>query len=213
MSGSETVSTVEPPNHHADYPGFSGMFGVIAGLSMVAGRGGIAKLAADLTHVTAADHIVDVGCGPGSAVKEAARRGARVWGVDPAPVMLRIARMTTLPASRISWLKGVAEALPLADGAATVLWSISTVHHWPDLEGGLNEAFRVLAPGGRLLAIERRREPGSTGLASHGWTDEQAEGFARLCAAAGFSDPMVETHAVGHQDHLIVLATRGETDN
>jgi SAM-dependent methyltransferase len=71
------VSVTEPPNHHADFPGFSGLFGLIAGLSMVTGRGAVARLAADLARVAAADRVVDVGCGPGAAAREAARRGAR----------------------------------------------------------------------------------------------------------------------------------------
>jgi SAM-dependent methyltransferase len=144
-----TVSFHEPPNHHADYPGFSGAFGFLAGLTMVLGRGGVARLAADTARVTASDRVVDVGCGPGAAAREAARRGAEVWGVDPAAPMLRIARAITAKDLRITWSEGVAEALPVPDGAATALWSISTVHHWPDLPGGLAEAFRVLVPGGR----------------------------------------------------------------
>lgn len=199
---------MEPPNHHADYPGFSGAFGLVAGLSMAIGRGGVARLTVDVAAVAASDRVVDVGCGPGAAAREAARRGAEVWGVDPAPVMLRLARWFTARDARIRWLEGAAEALPLPDGAATVLWSISTVHHWPDLDGGLAEAFRVLAPGGRLLAIERKRQPGSTGLASHGWTDSQAQAFADRCVAAGFADPYIQTRRVGRKAHLVVTATR-----
>lgn len=202
------MSATEPPNHHADYPGFSGAFGLIAGLSMVAGRGSVARLAADLVQLTASDRVVDVGCGPGAAAREAARRGAEVFGVDPADVMLRIARTFTGRSARITWLEGTAEALPLEDGAATVLWSISTVHHWSNIAAGLAEAFRVLAPGGRLLAMERKREPGTTGLASHGWTDEQAHAFAEYCRAAGFVEPQVEMRQIGRKDHVIVIAKK-----
>jgi ubiquinone/menaquinone biosynthesis C-methylase UbiE len=131
-----------------------------------------------------------------------------VWGVDPAPVMLRLARILAARGSPVTWLEGAAEALPLPDAAATVLWSLATVHHWRDLAGGLAEAFRVLAAGGRLLAIERRRRPGTTGLASHGWTDEQARSFAGSCVAAGFVDPHTEMRQIGRKEHLIVTATR-----
>jgi SAM-dependent methyltransferase len=189
------MSVAQPPNHHADYPGFSGVSGLLAGLSMLVGRGGLARLAADLADVQASDRVVDVGCGPGAAAREAARRGASVWGVDPAPVMLRLARTFTARDAGIVWLEGAAEALPLPDAAATVLWSIATVHHWPDLDG-------------RLLAIERRRSPEARGLASHGWTDEQAQAFAHRCVAAGFVDPHVEKRLVGRAAHLTVTASR-----
>jgi ubiquinone/menaquinone biosynthesis C-methylase UbiE len=88
-----------------------------------------------------------------------------------------------------------------------VLWSLATVHHWQHLARGLAEAIRVLAPGGRLLAIERRL-PGTKGLASHGWTDEQVRSFAGSCVAAGFVNPHVETRPTGRKEYLIVTATR-----
>ena len=114
-------------------------------------------------------------------------------GVDPAAPMLALARRLTRRRRSIAWIEGTAEHLPLPDDSATVLWSISTVHHWHDIDMGVAEAGRVLVQGGRLLAIERRARPGARGLASHGWTDEQAEAFAERCRAAGFLDARVET--------------------
>ena len=105
-------------------------------------------------------------------------------GVDPAAVMLRLARALTR-GSKVAWVDGTAESLPLDDASATVLWSLLTVHHWDDIDQGLAEARRVLAPNGRLLAAERRSTPGATGHASHGWTDEQAAAFADRCRSRG----------------------------
>ncbi|MGH3931816.1 MAG: class I SAM-dependent methyltransferase, partial [Pseudonocardiaceae bacterium] len=173
-------------NHHADHPGFAGLPGLLAGLAMSVMGGTIARLAADLAAVSGADRVIDVGCGPGTAVRAAARRGARVTGIDPAPVMLRLARTLTRDRRAIIWTEGSAEDLRQPDGSATVLWSLSTIHHWADVTAGLDEARRVLVPGGRLLAIERRVRPGATGLASHGWTDHQGDSFAAACTAAGF---------------------------
>jgi ubiquinone/menaquinone biosynthesis C-methylase UbiE len=202
------MTTTSVPNHHADHAGFHGVSGLLIGLTMTIGRGAIDRLAADLTAVRAGDRVVDVGCGPGGAAREAARRGAEVTGIDPAPVMLRLAQGLTRRL-RVTWTEGAAEALPLPDGSATVLWSLASVHHWPDLDAGLVEAHRVLAPGGRFLAIERRTRPGATGLASHGWTDAQAEAFAERCRAAGFTAPSVARHSPGRRHHVLtVLATR-----
>jgi ubiquinone/menaquinone biosynthesis C-methylase UbiE len=121
--------------------------------------------------------------------------------------MLDLARRLTRGALAVDWTEGVAESLPLPDASATVLWSLATVHHWPDLEGGLAEARRVLAPGGRFLVIERQARPGAKGLASHGWTGAQAEAFAAACRTAGFTEVTVETHKPGIVTQLAVRAT------
>jgi ubiquinone/menaquinone biosynthesis C-methylase UbiE len=200
----ETTTTT--PNHHAHFPGFAGVTGVLAALTMIVGRQDDARLAAELTGLGPDDVLVDVGCGPGSAVRAAARLGATVTGVDPAPVMLRTARFLTRDASRIRYVEGVAAALPLPAASATVVWSIASVHHWADLDGGLADVKRVLRPGGRFLAIERRIRPGARGLASHGWTDAQAEAFATRCTEFGFVDARVREHVVRRKAAVSVLA-------
>jgi ubiquinone/menaquinone biosynthesis C-methylase UbiE len=202
------VSSADAVNHHADHPGFAGATGLFAGLAMlVAGRAN-ARWAADLASVSDTDRVVDIGCGPGSAVRAAARRGAWVTGVDPAPVMLRLARTLTRDRPGITWAQGAAEDLRLPDGSATVVWSLATVHHWKDVTAGLAEVHRVLASGGQFLAIERRVRPGATGLAGHGWTDQQAESFAGQCRAAGFNDVRTETPTRGRRAVKVVNAVR-----
>lgn len=89
------LSSAGAVNHHAEQPGFAGLTGLLAGLTMIVTGGAVARLAADLAAVSAADRVIDVGCGPGTAVREAARRGAEATGVDPAPVMFRLARALT----------------------------------------------------------------------------------------------------------------------
>jgi ubiquinone/menaquinone biosynthesis C-methylase UbiE len=201
-----TAKQTSIPNHHADYPGFAGLTGLLAAASMVLGREGDARLADHLSEVTAGDTVVDVGCGPGTAVRHAASRGAAVVGVDPAPVMLRVARLLTRPLNNVRFVEGRAESLPLPDASVSVLWSIASVHHWSDLHAGLREAQRVLLPGGRLVAIERRTQPGARGHASHGWTDEQVVAFADHCLEHGFISAQVDRHDSGRRTTVSVRA-------
>jgi ubiquinone/menaquinone biosynthesis C-methylase UbiE len=111
-----------PPNHDADYPGFAGLAGLIAALSMVFGRKGDARLAVRLSGMESGDMVVDVGCGTGVAVRHAVRRGAIVTGVDPAPVMLGVARLLTFRPAKARYVEGGAEAIPLPEGFASVVW-------------------------------------------------------------------------------------------
>jgi len=203
-----TTGQLPVPNHHAAYPGFAGPAGFLAAASMVLGGQGNARLAGRLAELAAGDAVADIGCGPGTAARRAARLGASVVGVDPALVMLRLARLLTRrSAHAVRYAQGSAEALPLPDSSVSVAWSIACVHHWADLDAGLEEARRVLKPGGRLVAIERLSRPGATGLASHGWTPEQASAFKDRCLAHGFTGARVNQHRGGRRAKVSVRAT------
>jgi ubiquinone/menaquinone biosynthesis C-methylase UbiE len=196
------------PNHHAHYGGFHGIGGLLTGLLFLVGRGPAAEFAVTRTGVGAGDRVVDIGCGPGSAIRKAVRRGATATGVDPAPVMLKLARLTARR-GQARWLDGTAESVPVPDDDATVVWSLATVHHWRDIDRGLAEVVRVLRPGGRFLVIERHARPGATGLGSHGWTPDQAQVFAQRCEEAGLTSVQVSEHMIGRTKSLVVDATLG----
>jgi ubiquinone/menaquinone biosynthesis C-methylase UbiE len=122
--------------------------------------------------------------------------------------MLRVARVRW-PADRgTSWRLGSAESIPVHDHSAQVVWSLSTVHHWHDVDASLDEATRVLTPGGRFVALERRiTDMDAPGKASHGWTIEQVESFAERCRAHGFVDVTTGEHP-GPTTLLSVVAHR-----
>ena len=126
--------------------------------------------------------------------------------MDPAPIMLRVARLLTRR-SDVQYVEGAAEALPAGDDSASVAWSIASVHHWTDLDAGLREVRRVLGHGGRFVAIERQTSPGAHGHASHGWTDAQAQGFADRCHAHGFVGVRVEHSTSGRRRTVGVIAS------
>jgi ubiquinone/menaquinone biosynthesis C-methylase UbiE len=200
------MSTDTAPNHHRDHPGFLGLSGLAAAITFSVGRVTDADLAIRLTDLRAGEALIDIGCGPGAAARRAASHGATVTGVDPASVMLRTARLIPRRGD-VRFLTGTAEDLPVHDGSATVAWSLATVHHWSDIDAGLREVQRVLAPGGRFLVLERFTHAGATGVASHGWTRAQADTFVERCEHLGFADATVAEHDE-HRPLISVLAHR-----
>jgi ubiquinone/menaquinone biosynthesis C-methylase UbiE len=199
------MSTAQKTHHHR--PG--AVVDVITALSMTVGRGRAARVAADLAHVGPNDRVADIGCGPGTAIREATRRGAQATGVDPSPTMLRLARWITA-LTRVTgptFIEGTAEALPLPDRSADVVWALSSLHHWTDRTRGFGEALRVLSPGGRLLIAECSVKHGARGYAAHGLTTEDDADLAQTIEATGFLKVERQTRRAGRRTLVLITAT------
>jgi SAM-dependent methyltransferase len=98
--------------------------------------------------------LLDIACGSGFADQLAARRGATVTGLDAAASLVAIAQ-ARLPDS--DFRVGDMFALPFDDASFDVVTSFNGI--WKDCDGALEEAHRVLVPGGRLgLTYWGRRE-------------------------------------------------------
>ena len=181
-------------------------FELVTAMSMTIGRGRLARAVIDAVGLVPDDRVLDIGCGPGTAVREAARRAAAATGVDPSPLMLRLARWISRlrRTGSVSWLEGRAEELPVPDALATVAWALSSAHHWSDRAAGLGEAWRALAPAGRLVIAERLVKAGARGHATHGLSSDQAEELARQAAAAGFTDVRIRRARAGRRELVIV---------
>jgi SAM-dependent methyltransferase len=181
------------------------------GLTLVVGRRRVVEWVADSAEVHPGTTVVDVGCGPGSAVREADRRGAIVIGVDPSAGMRRLARGLSRGrgGSEAQIQAGAAEKLPVPDGWADVVWAISSAHHWTDVAAGLRECRRISAPGGRLLLVERRLGSKARGLhAAHGFTGQRAEEVAAAAFDTGYAHVDTETVAIGRKEYVVVHARR-----
>jgi ubiquinone/menaquinone biosynthesis C-methylase UbiE len=188
---------------------FEGVFGLVAGWTMSFGRGPSTRLVVDLARVVPGDRVVDVGCGPGLFLKEAAERGATAVGVDPSARMRGLA-VRRIPAGlrpAVTVVDGAAEHLPLEDGSATVAWAVASFHHWSDPDAGLAEVHRVLAPAGRLLIAERLAGPRGW-FRGHALTWEAAEAVADLARRAGFAEVAVTRHRLGRRRLVVVTGHR-----
>jgi ubiquinone/menaquinone biosynthesis C-methylase UbiE len=110
------------------------------------------------------DVLLDLGCGTGAAVRDAAPTVRRAVGFDLSPGMIAQARER----ARADGLEGnvefvvgdVSGALPFEGGGFTAIVCTTAFHHFPRPRDTIAEASRVLAPGGRLvIADANRRHP------------------------------------------------------
>jgi ubiquinone/menaquinone biosynthesis C-methylase UbiE len=166
----------------------------------------------ELARIAAGESVLDVGCGTGTlalAAKRVAGAEGSVVGVDASPDMIALA---TAKASRtrsdVAFRAAAAERLPFADATFDVVLSTLMLHHLPAplRRECVREARRVLAPGGRMLAVDFAAPSGRRGgLVSrfHRHGGVPLEAIAALLRDAGFR--IVEQGSVGVSDLQYVL--------
>lgn len=117
--------------------------------------------------------VLDVGCGSGLFIQRAAKHGATVTGLDAARGLVAIARRR-LPDSDIR--VGEMETLPYFSDTFDIVTILNAVDLAGDPLAAMEEARRVLRPGGLVVALtsDSFSAPGA---------------LSRLASAAGFDDP------------------------
>jgi SAM-dependent methyltransferase len=150
-------------------------------------------------QLTADDALLEVGCGGGAFLGEALKSGCRAAAVDHSPEMVRIAReqnADALAEGRLEVVEADAAALPFDDGRFTAAVMTGVLGFLPDPVATFAEIRRVLAPGGRFVALgadpamkgtPAAPEPMASRLSFY--TDEEHE---RLAREAGFEDVEVK---------------------
>ena len=109
------------------------------------------------------EKVLDIGCGTGVLTRLAAAAvgsDGEVLGIDPASDMIRLARIGGHEARSTARFELAAiENLPAASETVDVVLLSFVIHCLPsDLKQvGLKEAWRVLKPGGRLIAVDLDR--------------------------------------------------------
>jgi SAM-dependent methyltransferase len=84
-----------------------------------------------------------------------AAQQAKVIGIDPGQSQLEKARAEA-PVNGETYVMGVAENLPVADGSADIVFFFNSLHHVPEaaMDAALDEAKRALVPAGWLFIAE-----------------------------------------------------------
>ncbi len=114
---------------------------------------------ADRVGVACGDELLDVACGSGQLALIAARRGARVTGVDIATNSVEAARGRA-PSEGLDaqFDEGDAEALPYQDGSFDTVATIFGAMFAPRPELVARELVRVCRPGGTIALAHWTRD-------------------------------------------------------
>ena len=149
--------------------------------------------------------VLDLGSGGGIDVLLSARRvgpSGKAYGLDMTDEMLTLARENQRKSGvgNVAFLKGEIENIPLPDNSIDVIISNCVINLSADKSRVLQEAFRVLKPGGRLAVsdvVTRGEVPDEVRKSVLLWVGciagaLQDRDYRAKLAAAGFSQIDIE---------------------
>lgn len=155
FSKSMSLSAWEFIGHQLRCP--TGLSGRLIGYAMEIANRKPNRTAIDALAIQATDRVLELGFGPGSAIKEMAALApyGSVYGIDRSPVMLAQAKARNrqaVRAGKVALIQGTFDALPLCDASVDKVLAVNVAYFWNETGSALSEVRRVLCPGG-LLSI------------------------------------------------------------
>jgi ubiquinone/menaquinone biosynthesis C-methylase UbiE len=108
----------------------------------------LAQVALERTSVRAGDCVLDIGAGTGALAHQAAALGARVTAIDLSSAMVArlTERLAPYPECKALMMNG--QALAFEDSTFDAAFAILSITLFPAWGAGLDEAVRVVRPGG-----------------------------------------------------------------
>jgi len=167
--------------------------------------------------------VLDLGSGGGIDVLLSARRvgpSGKAYGLDMTEEMLALAEENKRKSglTNVEFLKGEIEDIPLPDQSVDVIISNCVINLSGDKDRVLQEAFRVLKPGGRFAVsdvVVRGYVPAQTKKSLELWVGCVAgalseDDYVAKLAKAGFEGIALEvTRVYGFEDARAFLAGQG----
>jgi len=108
----------------------------------------------ELLDLPAGKLIADIGAGTGNYTNALANSGYKLFAIEPSVVM----RKQAVPDNNVSWISGLAEALPLRDKSMDGIIIILAIHHFSDLRKTAREVARVCPKGPLVMLTMDPRE-------------------------------------------------------
>lgn len=108
----------------------------------------------ELAKLCSGEQVLDIGCGDGSFTEMAARLAGCAVGMDRSAEMLQAGAERLGHLCHVEWVLGDATALPFTNSRFDVVLAITVLGMVAEPRTVVEEAFRVLKPGGRLVIGE-----------------------------------------------------------
>ena len=102
-------------------------------------------------------HLLDIGCGTGWAVGQAAnlvKGNGLFYGVDLSPKMIEKAKSNFNGKDNFRFLQANSESIPLEDNFFDIIICTNSFHHYLHPDEALKEMRRLLKSGGKLYLLD-----------------------------------------------------------
>ena len=147
-----------------------------------------------LLDVQRHDRVLEIGFGPGIAVREISRLAVEgyVCGLDHSEEMVRQATRRNAAAmrtGRVDLRLGSVDCLPVFAEPFDKVLAVNAIMFWDQTIDRLEALRRVMRPGGRIAIAHQPRGPGATDATAAA----RGEAIAAALTRAGFSDVGVRT--------------------
>jgi SAM-dependent methyltransferase len=173
----------------------TGLWGQIVGRIMARTPSNLDRIrwTLSLLDVKPADRILEIGFGPGIAIDLASRVASDglVMGIDHSEVMVRQASQRNASAirdGRVVLKIGSASNPPAAGELFDKIFTINSIHFWPEPVQCLAKLRAALKPGGLIAVTIQPRSTGATDRTTHTIGEEIVANLQR----AGFSECRLE---------------------
>lgn len=138
--------------------------------------------------LAAGKEVLEVACGSGIGLGHLATRAARVVGGDYDPRLVAIARGQHR--NRLDIRQADAQSLPYDDASFDVVLLFEAIYYLPNPELFVQEAYRVLRPGGSLLVCTANCERPDFNLSPFSTRYLSAKALHQLLEKYGFDPTM-----------------------
>jgi ubiquinone/menaquinone biosynthesis C-methylase UbiE len=153
--------------------------------------------------------VADLGAGEGTLSQLLAQRAEKVIAVDNSDNMVAFGSdlAKNHGVSNLEYRAGDLESLPIEDGVIDLAVMSQSLHHAPHPQKAVDEAFRILRGGGRIVILDLKRHQFEEAreLYADLWLGFTESEMASLLANAGFRG--VETSVVFREDQAPHLET------